>query len=340
MLSLREEIENPKTEEMSQGHPIAYLHDKSGRLEGQQVYLHNIKSKIEEDDVRDAVEHLFQKKPSFRDLTAKDENLLVELILKRSKIPSRLQPMYEDTIAFINKRRGKSLIFGDDVSTIPLVNPDPKDNQNKRYLIGGVSGCGKSSKINLLLRAFIAASWAECRWRPKIFVFSALGEDENLEHGIPPEMIKKITPDMIMELIQNKEPLFVPEDFKGKDFCRMNFCVFDDIQAITNPFVAKYVQKLQDDILQAGRHYFLHIACVSHDIQNFGKTKAAIKLSSDYIFFPNEGNREAVSQFLKEKMRWKDPAIQKFIDVEGRGTVLCKTNPPFVLGEREIYLLE
>ena len=92
--------------------------------------------------------------------------------------------------------------------------------------------------------------------------------------------------------------------------------------------------------MQAGRHYFLNVFCVSHDVQNYGKTKAATKLGSDIILFPNEGNRESSMQFLKEKMKWKDPAIQKFIEVEGRGTMVCKMNPPYVLGEREIYLLE
>jgi hypothetical protein len=335
MLSLKAH----EKESTKPGKPIAYIHDDSGRLEGCIVYIHEMKNKANEEDAEEAIRNVLDDNPNF-DLSNREfQQLILSLVRGRATNGVNLKIIYPLAFEELSKMKKWMIELPDSCHLIPLYVPAPQEKQNRRMFISGAPGSGKSYFINRMLRTFMMTQngW---NYKPKVYVFSCLEHDPSLEEEMNKKYFKRIPcgDNTILDIYEKTGQTFSAKDFAGNSDEQQNWVIFDDIQAILDPKINKMVEKIKDECMMQARQHNLNVICVAHEMQGGNKTKTNIKLSSDVVVFPQMGNKAQVETFLDQRMHWKDPEIQRVMNLDSRWVMISKTCPGYVLSEHCVYI--
>jgi hypothetical protein len=298
-----------------------------------------LKNRITPDDVTDAIKEVIDKNDFIRLSYAEEKELALCLFEKRKPRKEHLQRAYDMAQDIMKEEMGKEIKFDDDVTLIPMYLTSDAEKQNKRYFVSGISGAGKSVWINRLIKVFLSTQSLIEGFKPQVFVFSALPEDESLDCHLEKVLERIPCDESILEHQENKDQ-YKPSDFEGPDKNRQNIVVFDDFSSITNSKVLKIIEKLRNDCLTTARHSNLNVVTVSHELMAGDKTKSSISNSTDVVVFPQAGNSSQIARFLKTYMNFQPSEIKKLLELDSRWVLISKTCPQYILYEHGVYLVE
>ncbi len=185
--------------------------------------------------------------------------------------------------------------------------------------IAAPAGSGKST---------FASNWLfnARRYYPddKIYLFSPVDEDEVLDE------LEPLRADM-----ENKDALvqLTREDLAD------SFCVFDDCDSILDPITAKVIQRLQDMLLQTGRHTNVKMVITSHLITDMTKTRKVLNEATAVVLYPRAGDSHNIERYLHNYMGLKKDIVERILAMKSRWVLISKQYPMFALSPSEIFII-
>lgn len=197
--------------------------------------------------------------------------------------------------------------------------PDPYHRQV--YYIAGASGSGKSTYASQYIY-----NYQEVFPKNKVYVFSRLELDETLAAlGCIPIPINDTILSNIDIINEISDAL----------------CLFDDIDTIPDKKTKELVYKIQNDILETGRHKNIYIIVTSHLINgNDKKNTRTILNESQYItVFPKGGNTRSIKYLLKEYLGFSNKQIEGILLIPSRWITICKNYPQAIFHELGCFTL-
>jgi hypothetical protein len=185
--------------------------------------------------------------------------------------------------------------------------------------IAGPSGSGKST---------LAANWIynAQKYYPeeKIYLFSPIEEDEVLDE------LEPLRADM-----ENKDALVQ----LTKDDLADSFCVFDDCDSILDPITQKVIQRLQDMLLQTGRHTNTKMVITSHLITDLQKTRKVLNEATAVALYPTAGDSHNIERYLHNYMGIKKDMTERILSLKSRWCLISKSYPMYCLTKNEIFIM-
>lgn len=193
--------------------------------------------------------------------------------------------------------------------------PNTKSERTIIYC-SGPSGSGKSYYCKLFVKNYI-----ESYPKNDIYMFSKLTKDSSLDD------IKKIKRIRIDDELIN-EP-FEADDFKD---CLV---IFDDIDTLQNKDRKDELLKLQNDILQVGRHSRTSAFCTSHLANKGAETKIILGESHVITLFLSSGQN--YNYLLEKYLGFDKKEIDVLKKLKSRWISFCRNFPQLIFTETEIF---
>jgi hypothetical protein len=236
---------------------------------------------------------------------------------KRGPIISLASPEQVDEVHHgfpeysLNNARGRDYHFEVSVNT---------DTERQIIYVSGSSGSGKS----YWCRRYVE-SYQKAYPKREVYLLSAISEDSSIDKIKGLNRIK-LTPSFI-------EDQLTAEDFK--DSC----CIFDDCDTISDSKLRKAVMKLQDDILQTGRHFNVTALITSHVATNGKDTRLILAEAHIITFFPQMMPQRSLKYLLESYMGLSKEDISKVKKLSGRSVSYIKGFPRCLVSDKEIFIL-
>jgi hypothetical protein len=201
-----------------------------------------------------------------------------------------------------------------------LVTPDPKARQV--FYIAGQSGSGKSWILRQL-----AQSYHKFFPDRGIYLISALGEDETLD-----SMRKS---DGKPVRIPVRSFIDDPPTLQEVSKC---FCIFDDYDTIKGK-EGEAVCSLIDQIATMGRHNVSTMACASHHLTNYSKTRLILAEATHLVVFPMTTGKKPLQYLLSTYASMDDDEIAGLYGLHSRWIAIGKGYPPYLVSEHEARII-
>lgn len=299
------------------GTPCAQI--VGGKYNGQIIYT-DLAKEDKNDTKNDPIlllgeEFFSQQKVNNKKLKLDD---LVEL---SNALRSRVTPknpklisIYADAIKIFDDK--KKTEFKLDVGQMkPVPNPDGR----QCLYIAGPSGAGKSTYTSMY-----CSQWKKMFPDRSIYLFSAVNEDKALDVLEP----SRIAIDATLN-----ESKLQPENFRD------SLVIFDDIDVIPDKKLRDEVFRIQDQLLQTGRHTNTYVVSTSHQLVNYNKTKILLGEAHQITVFPNGSNlTEPFRRFLEKHCGFSKAIIKKISELKSRWITVNKAYPQYVLFETGIFI--
>lgn len=310
--------------------PIACV--QGGELEGQVLFLSGEEARPLDGPIPSASQHLGPYKHAIEKLGGLKRGRSTLSLTDRIKdaLTRGVRPSEAD--AFDDKQRDLyQKIYDDHVLqrrvVLPigssfrlLVSPDPKARQV--FYIAGQSGSGKSWTLRQLAQSYHKFFPDRC-----IYLISALGEDETLDS---------------MKKTEGK-PIRIPvksfvEDPPTLEEVAKSFCIFDDYDTIRGP-EGEAVCSLIDQIATMGRHNVSTMACASHHLTNYSKTRLILAEATHLIVFPMTTGKKPLQYLLSTYASMDDDEIAALYGLHSRWVSIGKGYPPYLVSEHEARII-
>lgn len=117
--------------------------------------------------------------------------------------------------------------------------------------------------------------------------------------------------------------------------------IFDDCDTINNNNLKKSVHKLQNDILECGRHQNIYEVVVSHLINGNDRknTRTILNECHTLTFFPKSGATYGINYVLKTYLGLPKDQIKEILSLPSRWVTIGKSAPQYILYEKGAYIL-
>jgi hypothetical protein len=212
----------------------------------------------------------------------------------------------------LQNTRGKDYHFEVAVNT---------ETERQIIYVAGASGSGKSYWCKRYVDAY-----QKCYPKNEIYLFSSISEDSSIDK------IKGLNRIRISESL-------VADELGAKDF--ENCCViFDDVDTLSNSKLRKAVMKIQDDILQCGRHYKTTALITSHVATNGKDTRLILGEAHIITFFPAMMPQRSLKYLLESYMGLDKEQISKVKNLPGRSVSYIKGFPRCLVSDKEVMVLK
>lgn len=126
-----------------------------------------------------------------------------------------------------------------------------------------------------------------------------------------------------------------------KDMKNGALVIFDDCDTISDKQLKENVHKLQNDILECGRHQNIYQIVVSHLINGNDRknTRTILNECHTLTIFPKAGSTYGINYVLKHYLGLSKKQIEEIISLPSRWVTIGKNAPQYVLYETGAYLL-
>lgn len=188
--------------------------------------------------------------------------------------------------------------------------------------ICGPSGCGKSSFCATYIKNF-----KKMFPESDIFVLSRLKEDKILD--------KMEINRIVMDETIISEPIDIHESMNSG-----SLVVFDDCDSITNENIRKEVGKIQNDILETGRHNNIYCLITSHLLFKSKRNEMNPILNELHrlVIFPKYGNKQNMKKILIDQFDFERNKVSKVLALNSRWIVFGKGFPSYFMWEAGVIL--
>ncbi len=266
-------------------------------------------------------------------LSSKDIKDLMEAIERRdlaSLDKSLLRQMYRKI-----REKSKGHDFEKEVSLESgYLQPLPRVNLNKEGkvlpfrecgYIAGCSGSGKSTYVSKYVE-----EWRKLFPGCPIFLFSQVSSDAVLDKFA--ELMRiKIDENLIIEKMDVKE-------LTKKD-CPASLVIFDDIDVIGDKKVQEAVYKIQEQLLEVGRHENIYVLSTAHQIMNYMKTRTLLNEATWITVFPKSGSTYHIKQMLFKYCGMSHRQIAYILKLPSRWVTIYKQFPNYVIYETGLFFV-
>lgn len=226
---------------------------------------------------------------------------------------------YNNQVIFINvdSTRGNNKIKT--VNESHLV-PFPSTKERQILYVAGASGSGKSTYASQYIYNYLNIFPDN-----KVYVFSRLEIDPILESlgciSVP--------------LNEELEQVDIIKDIDNA------LCLFDDIDTIPDKKLRELVYKIQNDILETGRHNNIYVIITSHLLNGNDRKncRTILNESQQITFFPKGGNAHSIIYLLKNYIGLSKNQTDDILKLKTRWVTLCKNYPQVVFYEHGAYTL-
>lgn len=167
----------------------------------------------------------------------------------------------------------------------------------------------------------------------------------NAQKYYPDEPIYLFSPIEQDEVLDKLDPLRADMDNHDalvqltRDDLSDSFCVFDDCDSILDPILQKIIQRLQDVLLQTGRHSNTKMVITSHLITDMTKTRKVLNEATGVVLYPNAGDQHNIERYLHNYMGIKKEIAQRILALKSRWVLISKSYPMYALTNKEIFLI-
>jgi len=210
--------------------------------------------------------------------------------------------------------KGKALdLFNGLIEPIP--NPDKRDV----IYVGAPSGAGKT-----VFCATYAKNFKRFWPKKKIYLFSKVDEDQSID------VVKGIIRINLDQVVENNVNGKLLED---------SLCIFDDCDTIRDDKVRKEVLKIQDDLLQTGRHNNIYIIMTSHLLNKGSSSRVTMQELNKIVIFPGTGSLYFIKYCLKVYMGLEKDDIKRIVQLPTRWVMLSTHHPRYYLYQTGVRLL-
>ena len=202
----------------------------------------------------------------------------------------------------------------------PIVSNHP--SARDVWYIAGQSGAGKSHIMRKL-----AESYHHFFKDRKIYLLSALAEDETLDSLTPAQ--GKPTRLDIRKLIEKPPVVSNVTD---------TLTLMDDFDTFMGDKESAVLQ-LIDVIGTQGRHKQASMACATHRITNYNKTRVVLGEATHFVVFPQVTSHNKLRALLGNYGSLSDVEVSSLYGMESRWVVAVQGTPSVLYGEREARIL-
>ncbi len=158
----------------------------------------------------------------------------------------------------------------------------------------------------------------------KIYLFSPIEQDEVLDK-LEPLRADMDNTDALVQLT--------------KDDLADSFCVFDDCDSILDPILQKVIQRLQNVLLETGRHSNTKLVITSHLITDHVKTRKVLNEATAIVLYPQCGDTHNIERYLHNYMGISKEITQRILALKSRWALISKSYPLYVLTPKEIFVI-
>ena len=239
---------------------------------------------------------------------------------------------YDGEIISINDNNKKKRLDPSDINAKFLVIdegkmiPLPSMETRQVIYVAGPSGSGKSTYSSMQ-----AQQYRKMNPKNAIYLFSRVDNDVVFDGKFNPPIIRiKIDNSLLTH------PIDITKQIKSG--CLI---IFDDIDTIQDEKLKKAVIKLENDILEIGRHQDIYIICCSHLINGNDKKLSRTMLNEAHTltFFPKSGSTYQINYCLKNYMGLGKKQIDYILGINSRWVTLGKSCPQYMIWENGVCLL-
>jgi hypothetical protein len=247
------------------------------------------------------------------------------------EISNTADSKYGESIAIIDSNGNNKIIYVNEKNPIKEIKceggehiqqiPNVSKERDVIYC-SGMSGSGKSYYIKNY-----ADKYKKLYPKRNILLFSGIDSDSG-------------SLDKIKDLKRVKiyEDGFINEEFSVNDF-EESLVIFDDLEMIRNKLLFSKVMKIQDDLLQGGRHSKTSVAVANHSGANGKSTKLILNEASSIVLYPNGIGKRVLTYILEQYMGLDKNQIKRIKKLRSRWITIVKTYPLILLYEKGAFVL-
>ena len=241
--------------------------------------------------------------------------------LTKEKLPAN---MSEDEIDDF-ERKSSLIITDDDKSKFQPV-PIVKNNELNAisFFVAGVSGSGKSYYVAQLVNNIKTLD----RFKDAD-IFLITGQTK-------PDPAYEDHIDKYMKINLDSEDFFTLTyaDFEN------SIVIFDDVNSLGNRALEGFIFNLQKSLAENGRKNNIALININHASRDFTRTKYIIHESNYFTLFCASNFNDS-KKFMKSYLDYDENEIKqvKRLSRHTRSVTIHKSNPQYILSDREIRLL-
>lgn len=189
---------------------------------------------------------------------------------------------------------------------------------SNRILLAGMSLSGKSTFASM-----IAQSYKRQHKKNDVFVISTLEADPALDKVKPTRI------EFDEECVENPIQLDELED---------SLVIFDDYQGSGDKEIEKAIENLRDRVMSSGRHKKIAVISSAQLLRQGKKSINPITNALQVVLFPLVSKHQCHG-FCHDYLYLPKPQIEKICNVKSRWVLLNRTNPPYCLHEKGLFML-
>lgn len=297
----------------TEGQPIAF-YKKDGKVKI--IHTTNtttaIPKKIDLDNVASLLEDVI------RNTKGRITNTNVEELghaLRTNEPPTNkiMKNIYDDIVS----KKGFKSITVNEGGIKPTFN---KDEERKVIYISGMSGCGKSTFVSMMID-----NYKRIFPDNRILFFSNKPTDPEIDKH---EFVIRIE---LNEDIYN-DP-FTLDDLKN------SLVVFDDTEYIKDKEINTELDRLRDLILQQGRSYHISFCYISHQLNNYRQSRIILNETHLCVLFPQMTTTYSLKYLLEKYFGFTKQDVAKLKTLPSRWVAINKM-PPAVIHDKGVYMID
>lgn len=205
--------------------------------------------------------------------------------------------------------------------------PLPSFDTRSVIYVAGPAGAGKSTYASTQ-----ADKYRKIFPGNQIYIFSRLDSDPAFDGKFNPPPIRMKIDNTLLS-----HPIDITKQLKGG--CLV---IFDDIDTIPDDKLKKAVLKLENDILEIGRHQNIYIIACCHLINSNDRkfSRTILNEATSITVFPKSGCSYQIEYLLKHYFGMSDKKAKELLaSIDSRWLTLFKGYPQAVCTEKSCFLL-
>ena len=302
---------------LDNGRPIAFIN--GGEYDKEILYLndekeHKNKKELDIDEIAILIENLYRtmgSKISFKTL----DQLREAILDKRRPANRELANHYDHALKILDKNKNKEIVLKEGhLSTM-----FDTSMERQVFMVSGMSGSGKSTYTAGLCRVYK-------KQFPKnsIILFSNKPSDPVFDRL--PYVERIVINDELLE-----DPITLNE-------MENSLIVFDDVEYSSNKLIDNELDRIRDLILQQGRSFKCSFIYITHQSNDYKKTRTILNECHSITIFPQMTTRYSLNYLLSKYFGFSKDQINKICRLPSRWVTIYKS-PPLITYSTGAYLI-